>query len=142
MGVGAHLDVYRKNHTTASAPNFAALGRAREATGDCRCGVTMGQRHGGRIEPPEWPTRPQPEQTMPPTPRRQPRSCVEILDQLGEKASWDDFLATVAASSEINPDSNSPAEAPSSSAGLPGGIDAGESDADQIATLRHRLGLD
>lgn len=79
---------------------------------------------------------------MPPTPRRKTRSCFEILDQLGEKASWDDFLATVAASSEINPDSDSPAEGPSSSGGLPGGIDAGESDADQIATLRHRLGLD
>lgn len=79
---------------------------------------------------------------MPPTPRRQPRSCVEILDQLGEKASWDDFLATVAAASEINPDSNSPAEAPSSSGSLPSGIDGGESDADQIATLRRRLGLD
>jgi hypothetical protein len=79
---------------------------------------------------------------MPPTPRRQPRSCVEILDQLGEKASWDDFLATVAAASEINRDSDPPAEAPSSSGGLPGGIDGGESDADQIATLRRRLGLD
>ncbi len=79
---------------------------------------------------------------MPPTPRRTSRSCVEILDQLGEKASWDDFLASVAASAEIDTDRHSPAEAPSSSCGAPGGIDAGNSDADEIATLRRRLGLD
>jgi hypothetical protein len=82
-----------------------------------------------------------PEQTMPPTPRRKPRSCVEILDQLGEKASWNDFLARVAASSEIDRDSDSPAELPRAS-GVPEVLDASLPEADQIAALRRRLGLD
>jgi hypothetical protein len=82
-----------------------------------------------------------PEQTMPPTPRRKPRSCVEILDQLGEKASWNDFLARVAASSEIDRDSDSPAEGARAS-GVPEALDASLPEADQIAALRRRLGLD
>lgn len=79
---------------------------------------------------------------MPPSPRRQPRSCVEILDQLGDQATWDDFLARVAASSEIDAGDDSPAEAPAENGQARDGRDAGQSDADQIAALRRRLGLD
>jgi len=73
---------------------------------------------------------------MPPTPRRKAPSCVEILDRLGDGASWDEFLAGVAAASEIENGIDVPAEAP------PAGRDGGLSDADQIAELQHRLGLD
>ena len=49
---------------------------------------------------------------MPPTPRRKPPSCIEILDQLGDQASWEDFLAKVAASSESDAGGAPPAESP------------------------------
>jgi len=72
---------------------------------------------------------------MPPTPRRQPRSCVEILHQLGEKASWDDFLATVAAAAkeETEPAVEPPAADRATIEAL---------EAKQIADLRRRLGLE
>jgi hypothetical protein len=94
----------------------------------------MEDRHGGRIEPHPWPSRPLPEQTMPPTPRRKPRSCVEILDQLGEKASWDDYLARLAAAAEE--ETEAAVEAPAADQAR---LTACE--AKQIADLRRRLDL-
>ncbi len=72
---------------------------------------------------------------MPPTPRRQPRSCVEILDQLDEKASWDDYLARLAAAAEE--ETEAAVEAPAADRTT---IEALE--AKQIADLRRRLGLE
>ena len=76
-----------------------------------------------------------PEQTMPPTPRRKPRSCVEILDQLGERASWDDYLAhlTAAAEGETEAAVETPAADLATNEAL---------EAEQIADLRRRLGLE
>ena len=72
---------------------------------------------------------------MPPTPRRKPRSCVEILDQLGERASWDDYLAhlTAAAEGETEAAVETPAADLATNEAL---------EAEQIADLRRRLGLE
>jgi hypothetical protein len=72
---------------------------------------------------------------MPPTPSRKPRSCIEILTGLGDKPSWDDYLARLAAAAEEETDAGvgeSPADRVA--------IEALE--ASQIAELRRRLGLD
>ena len=71
---------------------------------------------------------------MPPTPPRKPRSCVEILDQLGDKARWDDYLSHLAAAAEKA--TEDAVEAPADRAT----IEALE--AKEIADLRRRLGLD
>jgi hypothetical protein len=72
---------------------------------------------------------------MPPTPRRKPRSCVEILDQLGSTARWDDYLARLTAAAEE--ETEAAVEAPAADRAT---IEALE--AKQIADLRRRLGLD
>jgi len=75
---------------------------------------------------------------MPPVPPRKPRSCVEILARLGDKASWDDFLASVAASADEDAGSTG-ADGPP----VPGNEDDQRLlEARQIADLRRRLGLD
>jgi hypothetical protein len=72
---------------------------------------------------------------MSPTPPRKPRSCVEILDQLGDKARWDDYLALLAAAAEEEPEAA--VEVPTADRAT---IEALE--AKQIADLRRRLGLE
>jgi hypothetical protein len=72
---------------------------------------------------------------MPPTPRRKPRSCVEILDQLGERASWDDYLAHLTAAAEGETDAA--VEAPAADLATNEALEA-----EQIADLRRRLGLE
>ena len=72
---------------------------------------------------------------MPPTPPRKPRSCVEILDQLGDQARWDDYLALLAVAAEEEPEAAD--EAPTADRAT---IEALE--AKQIADLRRRLGLE
>ena len=72
---------------------------------------------------------------MPPTPRRKPQSCVEILDQLGDKARWDDYHARLAAAAEE--ETEAAVEAPAADRAT---IEALE--AKQIDDLRRRLGLE
>lgn len=72
---------------------------------------------------------------MPPIPPRKPRSCVEIITSLGDKPSWDDYLARIAAAAEGETEAD--VEAPAADRAT---IEALE--AKQIAELRRRLGLD
>ena len=72
---------------------------------------------------------------MPPLPPRKPRSCVEILSRLDPKASWDDYLARIAAAAEDETATAAPKTAEEREA-------LETSEALQIAKLRRRLGLD
>lgn len=72
---------------------------------------------------------------MPPTPHRKPRSCVEILDQLGDKARWDDYLARLTAAAEE--ETEAAVETPATDLATNEALEA-----KQIADLRRRLGLE
>ena len=72
---------------------------------------------------------------MPPIRPRTPRSCVEILSQLGDKPRWDDYLARLAAAAAV--ETEAAIEPPAADRATVEALEAKE-----IADLRRRLGLD